>query len=57
MGNLGLTKDHMSLEKYTFPYLYRRDYPSDRVESPFDPEIGFPHGRKQRGSLFLLKSN
>ncbi|KAI2809923.1 NADH dehydrogenase 1 beta subcomplex subunit 7 ndufb7 [Blomia tropicalis] len=50
MGNLpfGLTRDHMSIEKYTFPFLRDVNYPSDRTESPFDPHEGFTHGRKER---------
>lgn len=67
MGNIGLpfglTKDHISLEKYTFPYLRkdRSEWPSDREESPFEPLEGFPNGRKERGkgweSLLVLFSN
>lgn len=51
MGNIGLTKDHLSLEKYTFPYLRKDNYPSDRIESPYDPLEGFPNGRKTRGNF------
>ena len=54
MGNIGLTKDHMSLEKYTFPYLRKDNYPSDRVESPYDPLEGFPNGRKTRGKVTVF---
>lgn len=52
MGNLGLTRDHMSIEKYTFPHYWKDNYPSDRVDSPYDPLEGFERGRKQRG-LFV----
>ncbi|KAI7695257.1 NADH dehydrogenase [ubiquinone] 1 beta subcomplex subunit 7 [Sarcoptes scabiei] len=47
MGNLGLTKDHISIEPYTFPYL-RKNWPSDSQDSPYDPLEGFPNGRKTR---------
>lgn len=55
MGNLpfGLTRDHMSIEKYTFPFLRDVNYPSDRTESPFDPHEGFTHGRKERGRIHI----
>lgn len=56
MGNIGLTKDHLSLEKYTFPYLRKDNYPSDRIESPYDPLEGFPNGRKTRGNFFALNA-
>ena len=54
MGNLGLTRDHFDIEKYTFPYLRDKTRPSDMTDSPFDPLEGFPKGRKPRGLLLLL---
>ena len=57
MGNIqlpfGLTRDHISLEPYTFPYL-RKNWPRNDRESPYDPLEGFPNGRKERGMMFLL---
>ncbi|CAG2182876.1 unnamed protein product, partial [Oppiella nova] len=49
MGGI-FTKDHLDVTHLTLPHkrLPLREYPSDRDESPYDPMIGFPHGRKPR---------
>lgn len=53
MGNIGFTKEHFDVEKYTFPYLRDVNYPSDREKSPYDELEGFPNGRKERGKILL----
>lgn len=51
MGN-HFTRDHFNLEKYTFPYMWKENYPDCKKPSPYDPLEGFPNGRKERGLLF-----
>ena len=51
MGNIGMTREHASLERYTFPQKWQENYPSHKTESPYDPLEGFPNGRKPRGKI------
>lgn len=56
MGNIGITRDHIGIDKLTFPHLRGVIWPLEHEESPYPPLEGFPNGRKEKGLFFTLFS-